>query len=280
MTNTAFFDSHAHLNLIVKKDFDRLLNIDELNQALVLLDEMELQNLKVVNIGTSLTESINCLEIAKLKPKIAKAALGIHPNDITENWQDDLAKIEAIIIENINNNLLDNNLIVAIGECGYDKHYPNYDLKKQEACFKAQIELALKYNKALIVHTRDAKTETLNTLSEYKDKLKKVVIHCFSEDEDFAKLIVSWGFMMGIGGTITYPKNNYLRDIVKKFGLKNIILETDAPYLAPQEQRGKINSSLNIPIIAKFIADLLNLSLEEVAKVTTENCQKIFDLKN
>ena len=103
MTNIAFFDSHAHLNLIVKKDFDRLLNIDELNQALVLLDEIELQNLKVVNIGTSLTESINCLEIAKLKPKIAKAALGIHPNDITENWQHDLAKIEEIIIENLNN---------------------------------------------------------------------------------------------------------------------------------------------------------------------------------
>ena len=110
MTNTAFFDSHAHLNLIVKKDFDRLLNIDELNQALVLLDEMELQNLKVVNIGTSLTESINCLEIAKLKPKIAKAALGIHPNDITENWQHDLAKIEEIITPILSEIKLDTNI--------------------------------------------------------------------------------------------------------------------------------------------------------------------------
>ena len=103
------------------------------------------------------------------------------------------------------------------------------------------------------------------------------MIHCFSEDEEFADLVISWGYYIGIGGTLTYPKNELLRKIVKTHGISKIILETDAPYLAPQILRGKVNSPLNIPIIAKYLAELLEIEVEEVAKITSTNCKNLFN---
>lgn len=272
MNKLSFIDSHAHINLLVKTDFDRLLSNQELQTAKTLLTDLANNNLQVINVGTSLTESINCLAISNLEPKIAKASVGIHPNDISNNWSNDLQHIEKLIIDNESHNQ-----IIAIGECGYDKHYPNYDLELQKACFEEQVKLALKYNKALIIHTRDAKNETLITLEKYKDQVKKLVIHCFSEDEEFADLVTSWGYYLGIGGTLTYPKNELLRKIVKKHGLGQIILETDAPYLAPQILRGKVNTPQNIPIIAKYLADLLEIEIEDVAKITSNNCKNLFN---
>jgi TatD DNase family protein len=272
MNKLTFIDSHSHINLLVKTDFDRLLSNQELQAAQILLTELAQNNLQVINVGTSLTESINCLAISNLEPNIAKAAVGIHPNDITNNWFNDLQHIEKLIIDNGSNNQ-----IVAIGECGYDKHYPNYDIQLQKECFEEQVKLALKYNKALIIHTRDAKNETLTTLEKYKDQVKKLVIHCFSEDEEFADLVTSWGYYLGIGGTLTYPKNELLRKIVKKHGIGKIILETDSPYLAPQIIRGKVNTPLNIPIVAKYLADLLEIEIEDVAKTTSINCKNLFN---
>ncbi len=269
MDKLPFIDSHSHINLMVKKDFDRLLLKKELNNAKILLTELAQNHLQVINVGTSLIESQNCLAISNLNPEVAKAAIGIHPNDITTNWQNDLREIEKLIT-NIN--------VVAIGECGYDKHYPNYDIELQRLCFEEQIKLALKFKKALIIHTRDAKNETLATLEKYKDEVKKLVIHCFSEDEEFADLVISWGYYLGIGGTITYPKNELLRKIVKNHGIEKIILETDSPYLPPQILRGKVNSPKNIPIIAQYIADLLKIKAEDVARITSKNCKNLFNI--
>lgn len=269
MDKLPFIDSHSHINLMVKKDFDRLLLKEELNNAKILLTELAQNNLQVINVGTSLIESQNCLAISNLNPEVAKAAIGIHPNDITTNWQNDLREIEELIT-NIN--------VVAIGECGYDKHYPNYDIELQRLCFEEQIKLALKFKKALIIHTRDAKNETLDTLEKYKDEVKKLVIHCFSEDEEFADLVISWGYYLGIGGTITYPKNELLRKIVKNHGIEKIILETDSPYLPPQILRGKVNTPKNIPIIAQYIANLLEIKIEDVASITSKNCKNLFNI--
>jgi TatD DNase family protein len=269
MDKLPFIDSHSHINLLVKKDFDRLLLKEELNNAKILLTELAQNNLQVINVGTSLIESQNCLAISNLTPEVAKAAIGIHPNDITTNWQNDVREIEKLI-NNIN--------VVAIGECGYDKHYPNYDIELQRSCFEEQIKLALKFKKALIIHTRDAKNETLDTLEKYKDQVKKLVIHCFSEDEEFADLAISWGYYLGVGGTITYPKNEILRKIVKNHGIEKIILETDAPYLPPQILRGKVNTPKNIPIIAQYIANLLEIKIEDVASITSKNCKNLFNI--
>ena len=198
--------------------------------------------------------------------------VGIHPNDCTENWRSDLEEIKKLITEK------EKNKIYGIGECGLDFHYPDYNLQRQKDAFKAQIELALEHNLGLVVHTRDAAQETMRCLEEFKNANLRAVIHCFSEDQSFADFAITNNFLLGIGGIITYPKNNYLRDIVKKVTINNIVLETDAPFLPPQTMRGKQNHPQNIRLIADYIAQLCETDFETVAGVTTSNAEKLFKL--
>ncbi len=265
-------DTHCHINNMTKKTFDILLIPEDFQSAKNIIDDAVDHDVKkIINVGTSLIESKNCVALARKFPEVY-ATIGIHPNDLTTTWQQDLQELEKLIEEK-------ENKIVGIGECGLDFHYPEYNLELQKTAFRAQIELALKYNLALVVHTRDAAQETLQILEEYKDCDVPCVIHCFSEQEYFAQQVIDWGFLLGIGGIITYPKNNYLRDIVKKFGIENIILETDAPFLPPQIMRGKQNSPATIKIIAEYIAVLTGESLESVANQTTNNAVSLFNLQ-
>lgn len=169
--------------------------------------------------------------------------------------------------------------IVGIGECGMDKHYPDYNLNRQRDAFKAQIELALEHDLALVVHSRDAYDETLKIIEEYKNSIQRAVMHCFAYDQTFAEIVTSWNFMLGIGGTITYPKNNELRAIVERVDIKHIVLETDAPFLPIQAMRGKQNHPKYIKEIAEYIAQLRGESFELIAERTTENALRLFNLQ-
>ncbi len=264
-------DTHCHLNLLVDYSFDKPLTQEDLNKAQEFLDEAAKYDVtRLLNIGTSLIESINSIELAKQYAQIY-ASIGIHPNDLTDTWQDDMQQL----IELLNNR--EELKIVAIGECGLDKHYPDYNLPRQIEGFKKQIELSLAYDLPLVIHTRDAGPETLEVLEDYKNL--KGTIHCFSEDLHFARKALSFGFVLGIGGTITYPKNNHLREVVQTVGLDHIILETDAPFLPPQIIRGKKNHPKYIKAIAEYIANLLEVPFEEVAEKTTNNAQQLFHLR-
>jgi TatD DNase family protein len=267
-------DTHCHINMMVKKDFDRLLTVDEIKAAGAIVKAAHANGVHfIVNVGTSLPESKNCIILAKeLKPVIA--AIGIHPNDLTPSWRNDLKELAPYLKHK------QENKVVAIGECGMDFHYPNYNIQQQKDAFRAQIELALEHSVALIVHTRDARDETLRVIEEYKKDITKGIIHCFSEDMDFAQTVIDWGFAIGIGGTITYPKNEYLRTIVKTVKLENIVLETDAPFLPVQEMRGKQNSPVFIKNIAEYIAQLRTEPFENVAQKTSTVAQRIFDIEN
>jgi len=171
-------------------------------------------------------------------------------------------------------------VIVAVGECGLDYHYPDYHKQRQKDAFKAQIEQALENNLPLIVHTRDAGDDTLTCLAEFKNESLRGVIHCFSEDQAFADYVINeLGFSIGIGGTVTYPNNNRLREVVKTVGLPAIVLETDAPFLPPQIIRGKKNHPKHIRDIATFVAELLETDLDTVAQTTTNNARTLFGLK-
>ncbi|HZW61207.1 MAG TPA: TatD family hydrolase, partial [Candidatus Babeliales bacterium] len=170
------------------------------------------------------------------------------------------------------------NKIVAIGECGLDRHYPDYNIQRQYDAFKAQIEIALEYDLALIVHTRDAGQETLRSLEEFKGQIKRGVIHCFSEDQYFADEVLKMGFVIGIGGTLTYLKNDTLRSIAKTIALEKIVLETDAPFLPPQSMRGQQNHPRQIATVAQYLADLREQSFEEIGRQTTHNAQTLFAL--
>jgi len=225
----------------------------------------------IINVGTSLVESVNCIELAKkFEPVIA--AVGIHPNDCTADWRNDFKEIEKLVKNGHDNK------IVGIGECGIDMYRPGYDLQRQKDAFKAHIELALEHDLALIVHSRTAYDETLRALEEFKGQVTRGIIHCFSYDQAFADQVIEWNYVLGIGGVITYPKNDALRNIVTTVPLEKIVLETDAPFLPPQIIRGKQNHPKHIRTIAEYLAELRGVSLKEVARVTTGTVKKTFEL--
>ena len=265
-------DTHCHINMIVKKAFDVRLNEENIQHANNITNEaFNCGVKKILNIGTSFLESLNSIELANKFANIF-ASIGIHPNDCTKDWHKELKELEKYLSKI-------NNKIIAIGETGLDYHYPEYDKQRQVDAFKAQIELALQYNLALSIHTRDAGDEVLKYLDQFKDENLRGVIHCFSEDLGFAQDAINMGFVLGIGGTITYPKNQILRDVVKSVGVENIVLETDAPFLPPQNIRGQVNHPKEIVTIAKYVSELVGLDLQTISTVTTNNCYKIFGFK-
>lgn len=263
-----FIDTHCHINLMIKDSFESIMTDQDFQLVQKIIEAAHAAQVKkIFNVGTNVIESRNCIELAKRFSSIY-ASIAVHPNDISSVWQEDITGLKEL--------LKSPHKIIAIGECGLDYHYPDYNKQKQHDSFKAQIELALEHNLALIIHTRDAADDTLRCLELFKDERLRGTIHCFSEDIHFARKAIELGFVLGMGGTVTYPKNQKLRDVITAVGLEHIILETDAPYLAPQQLRGKQNTPANIALIAQFIAELLEVSVQEVAQKTTTNVERIF----
>jgi TatD DNase family protein len=265
-------DTHCHINMMIKNNFDVPLQPSALPLAKTILQEALADDVSlIINVGTRAIENSNCVLLAHTFDSVF-ATVGIHPND-SDEWQDDFKLLQSWVQNK------EKNKIIGIGECGIDMHYPDYNLARQRDAFKAQIELALEHDLALVIHSRDAYDETLRILEEYKDAISRAVMHCFSYDQIYADTVISWGFVLGIGGTITYPKNEDLRAIIKKTDIKNIVLETDAPFLPPQMMRGKQNHPKYIRIIAEFIAQLRGETFESVAKQTTANALKLFKIE-
>lgn len=282
-------DTHCHLNLMAKQD-------TAISPTQALMDNLPLTPAQladtarithaaeqagvttILTIGTTLQESKNSIQIAQHAKNIF-AIVGIHPNDCTPDWQQDFAEIKKLVTNK------QQNKIVGIGETGLDFYWPNVEKQRQRDAFKAHIELALTHDLALVIHLRQArdeqaigfaKDELFEILLPYKDQITRGVMHCFSHDEIFARICLDWGFALGIGGMITYPKNTALREIIREIPLESLVLETDAPFLPPQIARGKQNHPKYIAVIAQFLADLKGVPLQEVATKTTQTAQKIF----
>lgn len=265
-------DTHCHLNILVKKEFDIPLTLDQISAARVYIDDAEQEGVKVIiNVGTNLIESLNCIALAQ-RYKNVYATVGIHPTDCTESWQTEFQELKKLMVHK------DISKIVGIGECGIDRYHPGYNLLRQQDAFKAHIELALEQDVALVVHSRDAADETLAILDIYKKDIKRATMHCFSYNESIARDVIGMGCMIGIDGPITYKKNEELRAVVKAVPLESLVLETDAPFLPPQIIRGQQNQPKYIKTIAAFIADLRGTTLEHIALQTTLNARRLFNL--
>jgi TatD DNase family protein len=265
-----FVDTHCHLNMIAKKKFDTSLSNEHLEHIETIIDQAKQNRVeKIINIGTSLVESTNSINIAK-KFENVFTSVGIHPSDCSSAWKKDFKEIEKFAKEK------EANKIVGIGEVGLDFYHKPFYKDRQSDAFKAQIELALENDLALIIHVRDASQEVLRILEEYSNDISRGVIHCFSHPRDFANIILDWGFYVGINGPITYSKNDEFRAIVANITLDRIILETDAPFLPPQQHRGKQNLPSYIPIIAQKLAEVKGISVDEVEAATTDNAEKLF----
>lgn len=195
------------------------------------------------------------------------ATIGYHPSEAKKVNQQDLLNLERLVISN--------KKIVGIGEIGLDYHYGKEDILIQQEIFRKQLSLAEKLHIPVVIHSRDATNDTINILKDYR---VRGVIHCFSGSLETAKIYISMGYKLGIGGVITF-KNSKLVDVIDSISLDNIVLETDSPYLAPVPHRGETNSSKYVPIIARKIAEIKKTSIEEVSKATLENTYNVFDLK-
>ncbi len=192
------------------------------------------------------------------------ACVGVHPEHASEFKDEDIIKYEELIKDN---------KVVGIGEIGLDYYYGKENRERQIKVFKLFLDLASKYHLPVVIHSRDAYVDTISILKEYN---LKGIIHCFTSSYEVGKEYIKLGYKLGIGGVLTF-KNSKLFEAVKRFPKENLVLETDAPFLAPHPFRGKENSSKYIPIIAECLAFHLGISKEEVANFTSHNAKEVFD---
>lgn len=248
-----FIDTHCHLSIKDYDDIDLVIkeNIDSgVNKIIVSVCEVD-----------DFEEAISLLN----KYDSVYLTLGFHPSEVSKISDADLEKLKK---------LLKLDRVVGVGEIGLDYHYGKDDYLEQIKLFEKQLKIAKDANLPVVIHSRDAVNDTINTLKKYK---VIGVIHCFSGSVETADIYIKMGYKLGIGGVVTF-KNSNLYKVVEHVGISNIVLETDAPYLAPVPYRGMQNSSKYIPIIAKRVGEVLNISLEEVAEQTTFNACNLFDL--
>lgn len=249
-----FFDSHTHYN-------DEKFNQDKDN----VLKEIYNQDItRLVCAGYNYQSSVSAIEISKENDWIY-TTIGISPNDV-----EDLAKVDSL------EELLKEKKIVAIGEIGLDYYWNKENKDIQKELFIKQIELANKYNLPIVIHTRDAAIDTIDILKNHPCN-KKGVFHCCPLNQELIKEGLKLGFYISFSGNITF-KNAKSDACIELVPLDRILIETDSPYLAPEPLRGTRNDSRNVKLVAQKIASVRNLSLEEVAKITYDNANRIFNL--
>lgn len=201
-------------------------------------------------------------------PGQCMSMIGLHPCSVKENYQDELSIVS---------NYLTNRKFVAIGETGLDFYWDVSFREQQFDSFQRQIDWALEYDLPIVIHSRKATDECIEMIAKNQKGALKGVFHCFSGDGDQARKAIDLGFYLGIGGVLTF-KNAGLDRALSDIPIEMLVLETDAPYLAPVPFRGKRNEPSYIQYVVKKLAELKGLSIEEVASITTSNAQKLFGL--
>ena len=246
-------DTHCHLSVLDYDDIESL--IKKIRNSGVK---------KIIVNGCDMESNLEVLSLIK-KYDIVYGAIGFHPTELDKCVEDDLSFLEKHI---------NDNKIVAVGEIGLDYHYDNYDKEKQKYYFKKQLDLAAKYNKPVIVHTRDSIKDTYDILNEYK---LKGSIHAFSGSLEMAHNFIEMGYFLGIGGVVTFKNAKNIKNVLENTSLEYILLETDSPYLSPEPLRGTKNDSSNLLYIVKKISEIKNVSFSDVVDITTKNAEGLFD---
>lgn len=247
-----FVDTHCHLFKEYYDDIDSVVNNAKDNGICMI----------VVN-GCDDNSNREVLELVK-KYDIVYGALGIQPEEIDSINDDSINFIE----EHINDDK-----IIAIGEIGLDYHYDG-DYDKQKSIFKKQLDIAVKYNKPVIVHSRDCIQETYDILKMYN---VQGILHCYSGSLEMAREFNKLGFLLGIGGVCTFNNAKNIINVIKNVDLSYIVLETDSPYLSPVPYRGKKNVPSNVKIVANKISEIKQLDIKVVSDATTKNFLRLFD---
>lgn len=257
--NPILIDSHAHIYL------------NEFKDDIELIIEKSVSN----NISKILMPNINLetvaenLKLSSSFDRVCYSMLGLHPCYIKKNYKEEIQKI----FKNFNDK------IIAIGEIGIDLFRNNKNYNDQVDALKIQCEFAIKNKLPVVIHTRNSIDETIEIIRSFKNKDLKGVFHCFVGNYNQANKIIDLGFKLGIGGILTF-KNSDLKETISKIDIKNLILETDSPYLSPEPLRGKTNNPSNLIIIAKKLAEINSIPLDVVCQVTSENTSNLFSLNS
>lgn len=256
-----FVDSHCHLNY---KDFEGEAIADILARA------KDVGITKFLNICTDVEEADAIIKTAEAHPEVY-ASVGVHPHDAEPGLEalnrKDMTKW---LIEHANHPK-----VVALGETGLDFYYDHSPRDHQADSFRAHLDAAVETKLPVIVHTRSANPETIEILKAYEGRITGV-IHCFSETRWLAEESLKLGFYISISGIATFKKSQEIRDIILDIPAEKLLVETDAPFLAPVPHRGKRNEPAYMIETAKLVADLKGLSLQEVAEITTNNFHTLF----
>ena len=251
-------DTHAHLYL---EQFD--------HDRHKVVENAVSHDVKIMLLPNIDKDSIDpMMELCREFPGHCFPMMGLHPTSVKPDYQEQLELVKA---------WLEKEKFYAVGEMGIDLYWDKTFFHEQQEAFRVQVALALKYDLPVVIHSRESFGELFELLEETWKPGLKGVFHCFSGNLAQAEHIIALGFHLGIGGVLTY-KNSGLPEVIEKISLEHLLLETDAPFLAPVPYRGKRNESAYIPDIAKRIAEIKKVSLEEVASVTTENAKKLFNL--
>ena len=249
-------DSHCHL------DHETLLS--DLTNIIKRSKNIGIE--KLLTISTSF-ESFNRIKEIINKDDIIYGTIGIHPHETNKD-----VITSDIIIKNLN----DHPKIIGIGETGLDFFYNNSDKDKQINSFKVHIESSLKTNVPLIIHSRNAEIETFNILNDYKNDNLKIIMHCFTGSREFAEKLLTLNSFFSASGIITFKNTTDLQNIFKSLPLDKILIETDSPFLAPIPYRGKKNEPSFIDFTAQKLAEIKEVSKQELIKITTKNFNNLF----
>lgn len=264
LQNMNFIDTHAHL---YSEEFSQ-----DIDQVILRAKKENITKIILPNIDSLSIEPM--LSLCE-KDTCFYPALGLHPTSIDANFEKELSTIKTFI---------NKTKIYAIGEIGIDLYWDKTFINEQITAFEAQVKWAIELDLPLIIHVRKGFEQTFASLNKLKENLKTKekkysgVFHCFSGDKNQAKKAIEMGFKIGVGGVVSF-KNASLAEIVKDLDLKDILLETDAPYLSPVPFRGKRNESSYIPLIANQIAKIKDVGIEEVALTTTQSTLETFRLQ-
>jgi TatD DNase family protein len=254
-----YIDTHTH---IYDEAFDR--DMDDVTRR-----ALEANVTKMILPSVDSSSYDRMIYTASRLKDIAFTAAGLHPTSVDDNWEKELEFASGKISSGKH---------IAVGEVGIDTYWSKEYLKEQITVFEEQIRLAAKYNLPLIIHSREATGLILDVLERNKNLRLRGVFHAYSGSiETFSRISSMGDFLMGIGGVVTF-KNSKVKSVVRDVDISSIILETDSPWLTPHPLRGKRNEPSYIPMIAREIADLKQLSEEEVSVATTNNAKKMFGI--
>jgi TatD DNase family protein len=252
-------DTHTHLYL-PEFDTDRDVVMQRAFDAGV-------QKILLPNIDS--TSNASLFNLIKQYPKNCFAMMGLHPCSVKENWENELDNCRSYLFDS------DRNKFFGIGEIGLDYYWDKTFINEQQECLRLQLKWAKELSLPVSIHSRNAIDDCIEIVSVEKNKNLNGVFHCFSGTLEQAQKIIGLGFYLGIGGVVTF-KNGGLDKILPNIPLEHLVLETDAPYLAPVPHRGKRNESSYLKLVMQKIAEIKSVSVEEVERITSANALKVF----